>query len=380
MTERLSRRDFLGRSALLGAGTIVGIEAPHVEAEKVPSRLLQGRVRPMTLREKVAQLFVVSFVGTTLDYDTLALLDRHALGGVTLYANNCASAAQVRKLLTQLQVTARYPMLVSIDQEGGRVTRLRKGLQTFPAEAWYGKLNSTQRVYQDAAVTARELRAIGLSMNLAPVVDVVTNPKSPIGQRSYGSDPRLTARLSVAAIQAYQQHGLAATAKHFVGLGHTSIDAHRGLPTVTLSLQQFEQSDFIGFRAAIAAGVSSLMVTHVALPAIDPVYRPASLSPVVIQEVIRKRLGFTGVIITDSLMMGALPKGQEPQAAEQAFLAGADVLLMATDGKIAPAIIDEAVERVTRLVVSGQVAESRLEQSLTRILAVKTRYPAVNQL
>lgn len=375
MTGRFSRREFLG-SAVLSTGAVLGLDAsPRLRA---PRAHRSERHLPLSLRDKVAQLFTISFVGTTLDYDTLNLLGRHAFGGVTLFANNCASAAQVHTLLSELQAAARYPMLINMDQEGGRVTRLRKGVPTFPAEAVYGRLDSTQRVFQDAAHSARALHAIGLSMNLAPVVDVLSNPKSPIGQRSYGSDPRLVARLSVAAIHGYQRHGLAATAKHFIGLGHTSTDAHHSLPTVNLSLEQLERIDLIPFRAAIAAGVSSVMVTHVALPAIDPVYRPASLSPVIIKGVIRRRLGFRGVIITDSLMMGALPKGHEPEAAERAFLAGADVLLMATDGHIPAPVIDEAVERVIRLLSSRRVSESRLDTSLARILALKTRYPAIN--
>jgi len=335
---------------------------------------------PRTLRERVAQLFVISFVGPTLSYDTLALLDRHAFGGVILYANNCVNASQVHTLLNDLQTVARYPMLVSMDQEGGKVVRLRKGVPTFPAEAAYGKIASAQKVLQDAAATAQALRPLGLSMNLAPVVDVLSNPKSPIGKRSYGSNPQLVAKLSVAAIQGYQQHGLAATAKHFLGLGHTSIDAHTALPTVRLTLQQFENVDLIPFRAAIAAGVSTIMVTHVALPGIDPVFRPASLSPVIINGVIRNRLGFKGVIMTDSLMMGALPKGQEPEAAVRAFQAGADVLLMAANGAVNPAVIDEAVERVTWLVYSGQASESRLNASVARIMALKQRYPAINAI
>lgn len=366
----LSRRDFLGKFALLGAGALAGL--PHRVA------LARSGHRALTLREKIAQLFVVSFVGPTLDYETLSLLDRHAIGGITLYANNCLSARQVHGLLSELQAAARYPLLINMDQEGGRVTRLHKGVPTFPAEAVYGRLASASRVYHDAATAARALHAIGLSMNLAPVVDVISNARSPIGVRSYGRNPHLDAQLSVAAIRGYQQHGLAATAKHFIGLGHTSIDSHRSLPTVTLSLPELEARDLIPFRAAIAAGVSTMMVAHVALPAIDPAYRPASLSPVIIDGVIRKTLGFKGAVITDSLTMGALPKGHEAEAAELAFLAGADLLLMATDGVVKTALIDEAIARVHRTVRTGQVSEARLDASVARIVGLKARYPAIN--
>lgn len=363
----IDRRTFLTGSLALGTAA-TGLPLTRTSAA---SRA------PTGLRQKVEQLFVISFAGKTAGMPILSLLENHAFGGVILYERNCGSAAQIRTLLSELQATARYPLLVGADQEGGRVVRIHHGAPVFPSEATYGKLDSASRVYNDAASTARALKNLGLSMDLAPVVDVLSNSTSPIGQRSYGPHPQLDARLSVAAIKGYQQHGLAATAKHFIGLGHTSIDSHTALPTVRLTLSQLEASDLIPFRAAIRAGVSSLLVAHVALPKIDPVFRPASLSPVIVNNVIRGRLGFKGVIMTDSLIMGALPKGQEPQAAEQAFAAGADVLLMAANVDIATGVILEAIDRVIALITSGRVPESRLEKSLARVLALKRRFPAL---
>lgn len=333
---------------------------------------------PTSLRQKVAQLFIISFRGTVAGPEILSLLDRYAFGGVVLYADNCHTAPQLRTLLADLQVSARYPLLVCTDQEGGRVVRIHDGAPSFPWEATYGQIGSTNRVYGDASITARDLRALGLTMNLAPVVDVLTDHTSPIGRRSYGYDPNLAARLGVAAIRGYQQHGMASTAKHFVGLGHTSIDSHRALPTVMLTLAQLEARDFIPFRAAIAAGVSSVMVAHVALPRVDPVYRPASLSPVVIEGVLRGRLGFKGVVMTDSLIMGALPKGHEAEAAERAFTAGADILLISGQARIAPAIIEESVDRVVAAVSAGRIPQSRLDAALGRVQALKQRYPPAN--
>jgi beta-N-acetylhexosaminidase len=214
-------------------------------------------------------------------------------------------------------------------------------------------------------------------MNLAPVVDVLSNSRSPIGDRSYGSDPALVARLSAAAVRGYQQHGLAAAAKHFIGLGHTSIDSHQALPTVTQTLTQLERVDLVPFRSAIAAGVSALLVAHVALPAIDSMRRPASLSPVIIGGLIRKHLGFNGVVMTDSLAMGALPEGGTAAAAAQAVAAGADMLLISADHDIASGVIDDAIARVISAVRAGRVSESRLDSAVARILALKRVYPPV---
>jgi len=232
-------------------------------------------------------------------------------------------------------------------------------------------------VYADAATTARDLHALGLSVNLAPVVDVLSNSNSPIGTRSYGGNPQLDARLAVAAIGGYQQHGMAAVAKHFIGLGHTAIASHEALPTVRRTLPQLEKVDLVPFRAAISAGVAALLVAHVALPAIDPVRRPASLSPVIISGLIRQHLGYRGVVLTDSLVMGALPAGHGPEAAEQAFAAGADILLLAANYDIPTAVFEDGMDRIVAAMRAGRIPQSRLDEAVGRILALKRRYPAL---
>ncbi len=238
----MPRRAFLYRSLALGAA---------LTGSGMPAGVALARRAPQSLRDKVARLFVVSFRGTALRPDLSSLLERYPLGGVVLYARNCQTGPQIRSLLAEIQQAARYPMLVCTDQEGGSVVRIRRGAPVFPSERTYGEIGSTQRIFQDAEATAIDLRGLGLTMNLAPVVDVLANPRSPIGSRSFGPDPNEAARLSVAAINGYQQHGLAATAKHFVGLGHTSIDSHQALPTVKQTWEQLEQDDIIPFRAAI---------------------------------------------------------------------------------------------------------------------------------
>ncbi len=387
--RRLPRRTFL-RDSLAGVAALSGgeVTAGHAGSQgdlhgttrgrgaAVPTSAEQRPRVPSTIREKVGQLFMVSFAGTTPRSDLLSFFDRNAPGGVILYERNVTSAAQVRTLIADLQRAAPVPLLVATDEEGGLIASIRDGVAVSLSEARYGALGSPVRVYHDAAAMAHDLGALGLTMDLAPVVDILADHGSPIGTRSYGTDPRLVGRLSVAAIQGYQRQGLAATAKHFVGLGRSSIDSHHALPTVTLTLDELERGDLIPFRAAIAAGVSTVMVAHVALPAIDPVARPASLSPVVMDGLLRRRLGFGGVIMTDSLVMGAVPGGNEPAAAERAFAAGADMLLISADRDIATTVFDEAVERIVASVTARRIPESRLDASVARIMALKRRYPA----
>lgn len=365
---KVTRRRLLETGAALAASGLAGLPTGAIGATSRP---------PRTVEEKVGQLFVVSFPGTTPDPTFLTVLQRHHFGGIVLYQRNYSSPSQLRTLLGNLQRASSFPLLVCTDQEGGAVIRLHRGVHTYPAEAVYGRIGSATRQYADAATTAHDLHSLGLTMNLAPVVDVLSNPRSPIGNRSYGSDPHLVASLSAAAVRGYQQHGLAAAAKHFIGLGHTSIDSHQALPTVTQTLAQLERNDLIPFRSAIAAGVSTILVAHVALPAIDNVHRPASLSPVIIGGLIRKQLRFKGVVMTDSLAMGALPQGSTAAAAEHALAAGADMLLISSDRNIPSNVLESAVERVISAVRAGRISQSRLDSAVARILALKRVHPAV---
>lgn len=379
----LSRRGFLKHSLAATTATMVAVKCPQIvsasdrasQHDTSEAATLSPPVR-RTLRQKIGGLFVISFHGATLQPDVARAIHSQALGGVILYARNCGTAAQVRTLTSQLRAAAPFPLLICTDQEGGAVVRIKQGIPIFPSEAQYGSNGSSQVAYRDAATTARALHRLGLSLNLAPVVDVLNNPTSPIGSRSFGPNPHLDALLAAAAIRGYQEHGLGATAKHFIGLGHASIDSHQALPSVPLRLAELEQSDLIPFHAAVAAKVSTLLVAHVALPAIDPSGQPASLSPAVIGGLVRNHLKFRGVVMTDSLLMGALPGGQGAQAAERAFAAGADVLLFATDHDFPTGVVHDAIERLVHAVKRGTIPASRVDDSLHRIAALNRRFLA----
>jgi beta-N-acetylhexosaminidase len=358
----VSRRLFL-QTALTAGGLAL-----------MPPEMVEAEARPFhTVRDRVAQLFVISFGGARPEGEIVELLRRERLGGVVLFARNCESPDQLRSLLQGLQQVSHSPLLVCTDQEGGSVVRIRNGVEVFPPEAEYGRRGSAPAVAAAARATGGQLHALGLTMNLAPVVDVLANPTSPIGDRSFGPDPQLDARLGVAAIRAYQRNGLAAVAKHFIGLGHTSIDTHESLPTVPLTLEELEASDLIPFRAAIRAGVASIMVAHVALPQVDPSRRPASVSAPVIQGLLRRHLGFEGLVMTDSLLMAALPQSGEAPA--EALAAGADILLMGVNHDVPAAVFEDAIERVVAAVKSGRIPESRLDEALDRVLRLKGRFP-----
>jgi len=323
----------------------------------------------MTMTEKIGQLFMVPVDGTAL---TQMVHDWH-VGGLILYGGDIVSAPQGRALLASAQHAATVPLLVATDEEGGEVNQIpaAAGVQQMPAPEQYGRIGSADRVYQDALVTGRQLRALGVNMDLAPVLDVLVDPNSPIGDRSYGADPVLVTRLGTAAIRGYQAGRVAATAKHFLGLGSVSTDLHKDLPTISRDKRQLEQVELAPMRAAIAAGVAALMVTHAAIPALDPTNTPASLSRTIVDGYIRGHLGYHGLIITDSLAMGGLSTRvkSNAEATVRAIAAGNDMALISTD----PPTIRGALDAVEHAVATGRISPTTIDAAVRRVLALKAK-------
>jgi len=328
-----------------------------------PYALADRLLARMTLQQKIGQMVMAPV-------DSVAATGR--LGGVLVFGSDIVSPSQGHARLAALARAEGVPLLVAVDEEGGAISTMSSG--GVPEElspAQYGALGSPARVYQDALKTGRALRALGVNMDLAPVLDVLTNPRSPIGVRSYGADPVRVATLGAAAIRGYQAAGLAATAKHFLGLGGSGADAHRELPANARTLSQLERGELVPMRAAIKAGVDALMVTHVAIPAIDASGTPASLSRPIVTGFIRGRLGYQGLIITDSLAMGGLGAhiASIQAAAVRAVEAGNDMVLIAADVptiKITLTALDHAA-------FAGQLPVSAIDSSVRRILIVKAR-------
>ncbi len=327
----------------------------------------------MDARDLVGQMFMVDFSGTSPTPELERLIIEDGVGGVILFDKNIAAPRQVASLTNALQALAargvRPPLLVSADQEGGPVARLRVGATHFPSAMAFGAAGSEALVASAAGITARELRAVGIRMNMAPVLDVNSNPANPvIGVRSFGEAPALVARLGTAAVRAMQAAGVVATAKHFPGHGDTSLDSHTALPIVPHALARIESVELVPFAAAVRAGVGAVLTAHVVFPALDP-DRPATLSSAIL-TLLRERLGFAGVVVTDSMAMRAITDGLAPgEAAVRAVLAGCDLVLAC-----GPADAQrEAVEAVRRAVAGGRITSGQITASASRILALKRR-------
>lgn len=288
----------------------------------------------------IARLFTVGFHGTTPSRELTELLER-GVGGVILFARNVEAPAQVLELTRCIKRLAGRPVFVAIDQEGGRVRRLRAGFTDLPPMRTLGLTADSALAFEVGRLVGRELAAVGIDVNFAPVVDVDTNPDNPvIGDRALSSDVRVVAELAPALVRGLQREGVAACAKHFPGHGDTEQDSHATLPRLVHGLERLERVELVPFERVVAARVASIMTAHVVMEALDTEY-PATLSEVVLGRLLRRRLGFDGVVFSDDLEMAAIAGRFAPgEAAVRAIRAGVDSLLVCHSASVAHAMID----------------------------------------
>ncbi|MCI1277400.1 MAG: beta-N-acetylhexosaminidase [Nitrospira sp.] len=326
----------------------------------------------MTLREQIGQLFMMGFTGTTVTNDLASFLKSYTPGGVILFRRNLESVQQIVDLTNGLQkLSPAQPLLIAIDQEGGRVSRLPAEFTIFPPCGQLGRCNSSELAYSAAATIAKELRAVGINMNMAPVLDVNSNPENPvIGDRAFGDSPDLVGEMGLATIGGLQDNRVVACGKHFPGHGDTATDSHKELPVVDAGLPRLRDTEFPPFQQAIRSGVASLMTAHVLYRALDP-EAPATLSAAIIQRLLREEFRYDGVVFTDDLEMHAIIDHDGiGEAAVRSFVAGCDVLLICKDQDRVMA----AMQAMERAVNDGRITQERLAQSLARVATLKAQY------
>ncbi|WP_405170099.1 beta-N-acetylhexosaminidase [Paenibacillus sp. FSL H8-0280] len=330
----------------------------------------------LTLEQKVGQLLMCGFHGQHADEQITRLIRDYHIGGVIYFRRNVESIDQLTRLSAELQDMAAeagaLPLMISVDQEGGMVARIDKeGMTQVPGNMALGATGNPEYTLECAQILGRELKNIGIDMNLAPVVDVNNNPLNPvIGVRSYGEHAESVAAHGVAAITGYQSQGIAATAKHFPGHGDTAVDSHLGIVTVPHDRNRLEQMELLPFRRAIEAGVDAIMTAHVMFPSIEPEPIPATLSHKVLTGLLREEMGFEGIIITDCLEMHAISKPYGvAEAAIRAVEAGADLILVSHTLQDQVAALEAIVEAVR----TGRVSEEVIHQALERIMTWKRK-------
>lgn len=343
----------------------------------------------MTVEEKVGQLLVPVMAGTSADavtagqaannqrlggQDTMAaLVATYHLGGVIYLGPNVVDASQLTDLSAGLQAANAESnvhgigLFVSVDQEGGRVARISDGVTPIPAARDFTP--DDRAVRSSSFISAQELRRQGFNVVFAPVADLVPAEgpeanRGVIGNRSYSGDPDEAAVMVRAAVQGLQSGGVAAVVKHWPGHGATSIDSHRSLPTVEVDRATWNERELVPFLAAMDADVDMVMVGHLSLPGLDPSGTVSSISPVIVQQILRDELGYDGVVVTDALDMGAVSDVAQGELAVRSVEAGVDVLLAMPDIAAAHGSIVEAV-------ATGRISEERLDESVRRILELK---------
>ncbi|SEB38490.1 beta-N-acetylhexosaminidase [Paramicrobacterium humi] len=323
----------------------------------------------------VAATLLPGFAGTVLP-DWLAERLRHGLAGVCLFGPNIVEPAQLRRLTDAIR-EANPRALIAIDEEGGDVTRLHYASGSpYPGNAVLGRIDDETTTRQVATAVAAELARAGCNLDFAPSIDVNSNPANPvIGVRSFGAPPELVAQHGVWWIEGLQPGGVAACAKHFPGHGDTAEDSHLALPTVDVDEATLEARELVPFEAAIRAGVAAIMTSHIMLPQLEPDH-PATMSSTILQQLLRTRLGFDGLIVSDALdMAGASAAIGMAEAAVRALSAGVDLLCLGTN--TAAEQLDEIEAAVRSAIAVGRLSAERVSDAATRTLALADRYPVL---
>jgi beta-N-acetylhexosaminidase len=337
----------------------------------------------LTLEQAVGQQFLLSFIGKQQPSpEILEVIQRQHIGGINLFRHkNMGSLVELRHLTAALQQSAtrakQPPLLIAADQEGGQLMAIGDGTP-FPGNMALGATRSEKLAHKVGQALGRELAAVGVNVDFAPVCDVNNNPSNPVvGTRSFGEDPALVGRLSVALIQGLQSSGVAATAKHFPGHGDVSSDSHHGAPVVSHSAKRIDRVELPPFRAAIKAGVRLIMTAHIVMPALNGgTTQPATVSPAILRGLLRKKLGFTGLIVGDAMDMHAMEQGPGYIAEAMAALAaGLDLVLMNHD----LSRIEAAFANIVHAARRGLLSQEEIHASARRILALKARITRVKQ-
>jgi beta-N-acetylhexosaminidase len=322
------------------------------------------------LRRTVAQLFMVGLPGPRLDRATRAFLAEHPPGGVILFKRNVRSALELRRLVADIHATgAGVPPIVALDHEGGRVHRLPRPFTHFPPAVVVGA-HGARLAEAVGRAMGRELRAVGIDLDFAPVLDVWSNPRNTvIGDRAFGTDPRRVVPAALALARGLAREGVIPCGKHFPGHGASVGDSHFVLPRVSRSRRALACLELVPFARAIAAGIPALMTAHVLFPALDA-RRPATLSPAVCRDLLRRRLGFRGVLFSDDLEMRAVAGRARPAtAAVHALAAGCDMLLVCQSLDAARA----AMRGVEQALARGRLDARDVATALARIQALRRR-------
>ncbi|MGP4107642.1 beta-N-acetylhexosaminidase [Virgibacillus sp. L01] len=331
-------------------------------------------VKEISLNAKIGQMIVAGISGTKLTKNAKKLINHYKVGGIILYRENMQTPEQTVNLTNNIRAENsdnHLPILLGVDQEGGKISKLPGDLKKIPANGKIGERNNPEYSYKIGAYLGKMVKSFGFNLNFAPVLDVNSNPANPvIGERSFGEDPKVVSNLGIQTMKGIQSQGTISVIKHFPGHGDTSADSHLQLPTVNKTLMELENLELIPFKKAINNGADVVMVAHILLPQIDLEY-PSSMSQQIISGLLRQQLNFDGVIITDDMTMKAITNNYDiGNAAVQSVKSGSDIIMVAHDFNKVVTVINALKEAVEQ----GEITRERINKSVSRIMELKEKY------
>ena len=334
----------------------------------------------MTLDEKIGQMIIVGFKGYEINDNVKSMIQEYHAGGVILFRNNVKSAYQLLQLVNSIKninSENKVPLFMSVDEEGGRISRMPEELHMLPSNNIIGEINNGDFSFEIGGILAEEVKSFGFNMDFAPVLDIFSNPlNTVISDRAFGTDSEIVSKLGIQTMKGIRAGGVIPVVKHFPGHGDTVIDSHVGLPSVEYDMERLESFELVPFQEAINNQADAVMVAHILMNSVDP-KNPASMSKVIITDVLRGQMGFDGVVITDDMTMGAIIENYKiSDAVVKSVNAGSDIILVCHgyDHQVnAMNALKAAIEGETML-------EDRINESVYRILKLKEKYKLMDDI
>ena len=359
---------------LIGCNNKNTIESININTENEVEDVIVKQIENMTLDEKIGQMITVGIDGTEINEQTKKLIIDKKVGGVILFKNNIIDHNQLLELINNLKDTNsknKVPLFISVDEEGGRVSRLPKEIKKLPSKQTIGRINDKELAYKIGETIGYSLKSFGFNMDFAPVLDINSNDKNiVIGDRSFSSNKEIVSTLGVNEIKGFKSSGVIPVAKHFPGHGDTAVDSHYELPIIDKTLEELKSLELVPFKIAINENVPCIMISHIMLSQIDDI-NPSSMSRTLINDILRKDLNFDGVIVTDDMTMGAITNNYDiSKACIKSINAGADLLLVCYgyDNEI------DIINNIKNEVNKGNISIERINESVYRILSLKQEY------
>lgn len=348
-------------------------EQPPQQTETIDA--IQEIIKNMTLDEKIGQMVMVGIDGYTNDTHSTEMIENFHVGGFILFKNNIKNTDQAQSLINSLKdknsSASSIPLFFSVDEEGGRVSRMPDEFVKLPSNKVIGSRSNPDFSFEIGKVIGKEIKSLGFNMDFAPVLDVNSNPQNPvIGDRSFGNNAQLVSLLGVKTMQGLGSQNVISVVKHFPGHGDTSVDSHVGLPVVNNDMERLKKLELIPFEDAIKNNVDVIMVAHILLPKIDP-QNPASFSKSIITDLLRNEMNYNGLVITDDLTMGAITKNYKIEdAAIKAVNAGSNIILVCHDYEKQASVI----KALKAAVENGEIPAEKVYESVYKILLLKQKY------